>query len=680
MTRLSGAGRLLVLAGAAAVLAVGTVLGSLATTGELVPTVLLDPGAVTRYGLPIARTLHTIAAALAIGTAVFACYVLPGSRDVNGVVGFHQWRAAKWAAAAACWWAAMAVTVMVFTASSATGIPVTDPAFGEQLAFYVLNLERGQAQALSLALIIGSSLMLLAPRGLNRLGWGAGLAVAALLPLAVTGHAAGADEHANAVNSLGMHLVGATIWVGGLMALIALVPRITEELGEVVGRYSTVALGAFVLVVVSGVINAWLRLDSPSDLVQHPYGRLLLIKVVLTVLFGWCGWYYRSRLIRRLDGELSQSSQPPKSSPRGVFVRLITAEVLLMAVVFGLSAGLAASAPPVAQDPVTYDPRHALLGYPFPEPMTVQAFMSSIQPDWVAAFVIAVAAGGYLLGVRRLRKRGVEWPMMRTVSWLAGCLSLMYFTSGGPAVYGKVHFSAHMIQHMGLMMYAPLLLVMGAPVLLALRSIRPRGDGSRGVREWLLVVLHSRYSWFITRPGVAAAVFALSLVAFYFTGWFEWSLAEHTGHMVMMVHFVISGYLFFWVILGSDPGPARPPHLIRILVLLVTMAFHALFGIAIMAANTPLAPRWWSRLGFEDQGALLADQALGGAIAWGAGEVPVVIAALIVAVQWSRSDARTARREDRRAARDNDAELRAYNDQLARLAQRSERSNQSKGE
>ena len=66
----------------------------------------------------------------------------------------------------------------------------------------------------------------------------------------------------------------------------------------------------------------------------------------------------------------------------------------------------------------------------------------------------------------------------------------------------------------------------------------------------------------------------------------------------------------------------------------------------------------------------MGDQRLGGGIAWAAGEVPLVVVMIALLIQWTRSDRRTAKRLDRAADRDNDADLMAYNAMLAELARR----------
>lgn len=660
---LTGRRGYLVLGGSALVLAVGAALLALVTTGELLPQVLLDPGSTVRYGLPISRAVHDIGAAMTIGTAVLAAFALPGSPDERGVVGLHQWRAARWGALAAGLWALAGVGVLVFTTANTIGMPLTEPGFGEQVLFFATELQAGRTRVLSVVLVLATMLLLLSPQRVGRLGAASATGISALLPLALSGHAAGADEHVNAVNSLGVHFIGMAVWIGGLMAICVLAPRLGDQLQVVTRRYSQVALVGFIMVGLSGALNGMLRLHGPSDLIAHPYGRLLLVKIIALGGLGLAGWWHRGRIIPTLHG--------PEGRRR--FVLLAVGEVIVMAVTVGVSVGLSASPPPVSQDPITYDNQHAALGFVPPPPLTVQNFFTQFQPDWVVIIGVVVAAGAYLRGVQILHRRSVRWPVHRTASWLGAMGLLIFATSGGPGYYGRMSFSVHMIQHMGLMMVIPLLLVLGGPVLLLLRSVRTRSDHSRGVREWVLAVLHSRYAQFLARPMVAGVIFAGSLIAFYFTGWFEWALRDHGGHVVMQVHFLASGYLFFWVLIGVDPGPRKGPHLIRLIVLLVTMVFHAFFGIAVMALSYVLAERWWHQLGFTDTEALLADQASGGAIAWGTGEFPVVIAAMVLAVQWLRSDERQARRQDQRAQRDGDRELHDYNEYLRQLNAQTDR-------
>ncbi|MFC7766667.1 cytochrome c oxidase assembly protein [Leucobacter soli] len=279
----------------------------------------------------------------------------------------------------------------------------------------------------------------------------------------------------------------------------------------------------------------------------------------------------------------------------------------------------------------------------------------------------------YLGGVIRLHRRGDRWPIGRTVAWLAGLAMLFYTTNGALNAYEQYLFSVHMLGHMMLTMLIPLVLVLGAPVTLALRAAEKRSDGSWGPREWILWLVQTPYSKVITHPAVAAVVFAGSLWVFYFTPIARWAASEHLGHQWMIIHFLISGYLFSLSMIGIDPVPYRFPYPLRIVILFATMAAHAFFGVTIMTGQGLLLADWYGAMGRTWGATPLEDQRTGGGIAWGIGELPTLALALIVAIQWSRSDDREQKRKDRAADRSGDAELRAYNEMLAKQAERDQR-------
>ncbi|HEY8588694.1 MAG TPA: bifunctional copper resistance protein CopD/cytochrome c oxidase assembly protein [Naasia sp.] len=643
---------------AAAPLAVLAALAGMAATGAF-RTLLVDPGPLVTWGTPIARVLADGAAALTVGVLVLAVFAFRGADGDPRRPGRAQQAALRIAAVSAAVWLAAGAVGLALAGAEVLGVPATDPALVAALPAFVARTELGTNSAVSLVLVAAVLAVSLLAR---RTAWlavaGVG-AVAALLPLALNGHAAGAAEHGNAVSSLAVHLVAVSAWVGGLAGLVLLRRAIGSGLPVAAARYSTLAGWAFGAVAFSGVVNASLRLAQPSDLLTG-YGLLVAGKAVLLTALGVAGAWQRRRILPALAAE--QGSRRP-------FVRLAVTELGVLAVAMGLSVALSRSAPPVPEGPAS-DPFAALVGYPEPPPVTVARMLTEWHPDWAFLGLAGILVGTYLAGVVKLRRRGDAWPVRRTVPWVLGCLGLVYVTSGGPGVYGPTSFSSHMLQHMGLMMFVPPLLVLGAPILLAMRALPARRDGSRGIREWLLVLVHSRVAALLSFPVVAAVIFAGSLVAFYYTPWFEFSLTEHQGHVLMVLHFLLGGYLFYWVLIGEDPGPDRPAPPFRLLVLLATLAFHAFFGLALMNQAEVLAIDWWHALGSTDDAALLDDQRAGGGLAWGAGEVPTVLVALIVVRQWIRSDARTARRTDRAADRDGDAELTAYNERLARLAQR----------
>ncbi|MFE2915260.1 cytochrome c oxidase assembly protein [Kitasatospora indigofera] len=295
------------------------------------------------------------------------------------------------------------------------------------------------------------------------------------------------------------------------------------------------------------------------------------------------------------------------------------------------------------------------------------------SPDGV--FLIAALAGValYAAGVVRLLRRGDRWPVGRSVGWLAGVGGVVLVTCTGLNDYGMVLFSAHMIQHMVLSMLVPILLLLGAPITLALRALRPAGKGRpRGPRELLVALLHSRYVKVVSHPAFTIPLFIASLYGLYFTPLFDFLMQYRLGHIAMMVHFLAAGLLFFWPIMGVDPGPHRPGHVLRIIELFMGMPFHAFFGVAVMMASHPLVTTF-TAAGAPPGTDLLEDQKLAGGITWAFGEIPTAIVLIALVFQWMKSEERQARRRDRAEERNGDAELNAYNDYLASLDRRGRR-------
>ncbi|MGW5737774.1 MULTISPECIES: cytochrome c oxidase assembly protein [Streptomyces] len=291
----------------------------------------------------------------------------------------------------------------------------------------------------------------------------------------------------------------------------------------------------------------------------------------------------------------------------------------------------------------------------------------SADPFFLVGSLVALALYGW--GVVRLVRRGDKWPVGRTVSFVAGVLTILLVMCTKLNDYGMVMFSVHMVQHMVISMLSPILILLGAPITLALRALPVAARGSKGPREWLLWVLQSRYMKIITHPAFTIPLFIASLYALYFTPIFDTLMGSKAGHIGMMVHFLAVGLVFFWPIMGVDPGPHRPGYIMRMLELFAGMPFHAFFGIALMMASEPMIGTYKNppaSLGID----ALADQSAAGGIAWAFSEVPSVLVLLALLFQWYRSEQRQARRTDRAADRDGDKELEAYNAYLASLAAR----------
>lgn len=688
-------------------LTIAGLLTGLAQAGEI-----SDPGAVTRWGLPTARYVHHLAAATAISSAILAAIAVPPrtgprqrrkadrSADQHSEHPIYA-RLLQIATIAAIVWVVAALAVMVLTFSTLAGLPLSaDESFSTGFFDFVTNITTGQAW-LTVVLIAGAfGTLVAAVRSPAGLGFTAVLGLCALVPIAMVGHSSSGDDHNAAVSSLGLHLLGVVIWVGGLVTLALLAPQIArtasslsardqggpELLGTLLRRYSLLAAVALATVVASGVINAEVRVSSFAQLFTTDYGLMLVVKITATAVLAVVGWMHRSWVIPRLAGSHLGTSMPPgtqrgataaPSSSRFTTTKLlwqmILVEVAIMSSVIGVSAVLGRTAPPVPDDlPPDANPTRILTGYDLPPEQSLGQFFTLWRMDWLWVAIIAFLAIWYLRAMLQLRARSISWPVMRAVSWLFGLAVLFWVTSGGAAVYGMVTFSGHMVQHMTLTMVAPIFLVIGSPVTLALRALPTRRDGTRGAREWIIWLVHSKGSKLISHPLVASANFAGSIIIFYYTPLFGLALEYHLGHLLMTVHFLLTGYIFALVLIGRDPLPSRPPHYLRVLILLATMAFHAFFAIALMSSEGLIQADWFGNMGHGWFPAL-DDQHLGGELMWGLGEIPALLLGVIACVQWASDDTREMRRVDREADRTGDAELEEYNQMLEQMAERRRR-------
>jgi len=610
-----------------------------------------DPGEFVRWAQPIVQTIKNLAMAMTVGSLVLAAWAFSEKSE-------SLTRSLRRASLAANIWLVSGVIHFLLTYLWVTGSKLSSgTTFGAGLWQFASEIELGQALVMNLLFAAVVSFIALLSNSLRSTLFAAIVALAGLVPLALIGHAAGTSGHDMAVNSMGIHLVAVTIWVGGLIELGF---QLRSESWLVLAkRYSTLALFAFGLTAISGVAAAALRIVDVQYLFTQ-WGILVIVKVIVLIILGIFGAFYRFRILN--------AAVPSKRS----FGILAIVELALMGAAFGIGASLSRSAPPSTNIKLgdLSSPAAVLTGSPLPPELTLDRWFSSYKIDLVWLVVVLVATALYLFGVFRLKKRGDEWPIGRTISWLLGMGLLLWITCGPLNVYEQYLFSVHMLAHMILTMGVPVLLVPGAPVTLLLRASEARKDESRGLREWVLWAVHTPWAKLVSNPIFAALNFAASLVIFYFTPLFSWSTRDHLGHEWMIVHFLITGYLFVQALVSIDPGPDKIPFLLRLMLLIGTLAFHAFFGLSLMSGEGLLLADWFGAMGRTWGESPIADQQTGGAIAWGVGELPAAVLTIIVSIQWFRSDVRDAKRLDRASDRSGNKDVEDYNAMLAKLAKR----------
>ena len=478
------------------------------------------------------------------------------------------------------------------------------------------------------------------------------ISLVAIAAPALESHSASGGSHALAIGSMLLHVAGLTLWVGGLFAVMFIS---AEDRKYAVPRFSVMALWAAIVVVLSGLINAWARLNF-REAWDTTYARVIILKTILTAVLLFIGYLHRKNLSLR-----------EKIDWRGL-TRLITAEVALMAGVIAIGIWLSLNASPDRViEPV------------IPAAPTFTRILWAYDPDVFFIGVLILAVALYIKGVVILKRRGDSWPVGRTIAFALGIAGIDFATSGGLGVYAMYSFEYHMIAHMTLGMIAPIGLVLGAPITLALRTL-PQGRTSTesGPRAILVALLHSRIGVLFTNPIIALALFDGSLFVLYFTDLFGILMASHAGHLLMNVHFILAGYLFFMIIIGVDPTPRRIHHLVRIVILFAAMAIHAFFSISLLATTTLIDQGFYSSQNIPWLGSeILDDQRAGGSVSWAMGEIPIILALIATFILWMRDDAKEARRidrnEERKAAMGEPDELAQYNEYLKSLSAREEK-------
>ncbi len=633
--------RAVVLAGTAAVALAVALYGTASGVERFVATGTASPGTATNLATFVGFFLITLAAMVTLGA--LAHIVTTATPDDEGRIDPATFRVHLLIERLAPVWALGAAVMAILTGASAAGAPVTRLVTSAAVLDAIVASEqaRGWCAATLFAVIVAVGVRFT----VRWLGHAVLMLPAALgvLAVAVTGNPGQGPDHDVATSAVIVFAVAAAVLIGGKTA--ALISPPPQDLRR---RVLLIHATAAAVTLVFGVVLAAVFVPATA-LLSTLYGRVTLGTAAL--------------LTAILIADVAQA--------RGWSRTWLPAATTVAAIgVVGGFCALAVDAPPrfLGHEFTVWD---VFLGYELPGGPSVANLVTVWRFDPLLGTAAVVLAAAYLFGVRHLKRRDDTWPVGRTVAWVSGCAALLIATSSGVRAYGSAMFSVHMGEHMALNMFVPVLLVLGAPVTLALRVLPPAGAGGRpGPREWVVWFVHSPVTRFLSHPITAFSLFVGSLYAVYFTPLFDTLIRYHWGHEFMSVHFLLTGYLFYWAIIGVDPGPSRLPFLGRLGLLFAVMPFHAFFGIATMTMSTNLGDYFYRGLQLPWVPDLSDDQHLGGAIAWGSSELPVIIVVVALVAQWARQDRRDGERKDRHSDSGYDDDHDAYNAMLAELQQK----------
>ncbi|MEO6880934.1 MAG: cytochrome c oxidase assembly protein [Mycobacteriaceae bacterium] len=576
-----------------------------------------DPGRLTTLVVSLLRLCATVSGSVCVGALVFAvlCTVPRGS----GRIDADGYAAVLRAGRAAGVWTTSALLLVGATAVDSAGKPLSTLLRPGALADLI------GAQELPKGWLVAAVLAGLVAVGLRfAFSWSglAGLAVLAalaLLPPPLSANAAEGAGHDINTSAIVVHVVAAAVYLGTLLALLVHVRRGGGHASLAARRYTIIAGTCWVAVVLTGVVLTVFLLP-PTSVLSTSYGVLTLAVVILTVALGGLGVLTR----RRLRRAVAEGSRRSPLAWAGL-------DLTLLVVVMGASEAAARQPAPVfyLHPPSVSE---VLLGYPLPVAPDLGRLLTLWRPDLVLGPAAVLLALAYLLGARRVRGR---WPWWRTASFTAGCVVLLLATCSGVNAYAHATFSVHMGQHMALNMVAAPLLVVGAPFTLVARALP--AASTPGPREWLLAVARAPLVRALTHPVGTLVLYAGTLFGIYLTPAFEVVAQYHWAHLATSVIVLGTGYLFFWPVLGIDEGPARPPHLVRLGMLVALMFVNAVFGVVVTTTSHVLGGTWYTYLSMPWVSSLAHEQQVGGLISWLGGEVPMLLAAVVLLVQWSQT-------------------------------------------
>lgn len=532
-------------------------------------------------------------------------------------------------------WSLTAFTTVFFVLANALTIPFSQAANLGVLFTYGWDVSTSRAYLLMSLIALLVWLAQRRPKRSTTVSSGFFTLVALTLPAALS-HAGGVSTHQWAVLSGSLHGFSISLWIASLLALI-----FSNDKLAAYSNFQKLVNPAFWVLIFSGLISSAIRFNTPIELFTTSYGRILTLKLALFLIV-----IFLTQLARR---NLKNSNA------------ILILEISLLSFIVSIATVLSSSDYPY-QAPAAFTTFESVTGFAEPAAFNVIYALTNFAIEPTILLVGGFAIYFYLKGVLTLKARGDKWPMLRTVYWISGVLIAVYFTNSLLGRYALIMFSAHMVVHMILAMVVPILLPLAAPFTLALRALPASAKKTISIRESLEMFLSSRFSIVLTHPVVAFLLFATSTWMLYFTPLLTVLMSSHLGHLLMDLHFILVGFVFFWTIIGVDPNPHKISDPARLGLVFLAAVFHGFFGFIVSSATTPLGGGWFSEIApswLTDQ---IVDQQLGGSIAWGFGEIPTVVVLLILLVQWSRRDERAAKRFTQ-------ADTDSYNDYLAKLNQ-----------
>lgn len=570
------------------------------------------PGLPTAITSSVLRLTVYVSAALTIGGLVVGTVLIPARSD--GTITPPASKAFGAAGAFGLLWAFAACVLIVVDAADTNGLSAMRGLSPEGLMTMIGASNLPKAWIIT---TLGAGVVGFTAAAARTWRAGLGLLIVAglsVLPPIVSGHVAVNANHDFETDAAMFSGIAVAGWFG--VVLIAgthvrkwgLTASVRTRMRRVVG-WSLAVVVAGDLVVDVFELAGTNPLDSAT-------GKLMIARMALLMLV--CA--LQALQAPRPDAAVARFAGP--------------LQVMLGFGYLGVTAAMARIPPPryFTQD---VSIQKTLLGYVVPDSPTVGTLIESWRVNILFTVLAVAAVVAYVVGVRRVGR----WPVARTISWIVGWALVVLVTSGGLGVYSPASFSMHMLTGTVLNMIAPLLLVLAAPITLALDATCERHPFAGG-RQLLRSCLHSPMMRVLANPVVIYVIFIAAYFGLYLTPLFTNLMIFHWGHQLVRLFFLCLGFLFFLVVVGADESPKPLPPLGRLAFVFAMMPFHAVFAIVVMSTDTIIGytyfkyldPQWMTNLG--------ADQFAGGVIDWIGGELSLVAVVIVLLIGWMRQERR----------------------------------------
>ncbi len=606
---------------AAALVSVAALLVSLLAAGgapAAPPPGLPDAGSVMGWSVRISRLVLDASAVLTVGFLLTGAVLIrnESSLSLDDTARRVVHAGGHWAGV----WAVAAGGSFVLTASDTTG-----RAPGELSAPLLRTMASAPpGRALLLVALIAAVVGLSARRtgSVTRARCLLVLAIAALLPVPLAGHAAAATDQHVASSALVVHVVAAALWVGGLAGLVFHLRRAPGHLVAAAPRYSALALGAFVALAGSGILVAAMHLGTSPGPWASGYGAVVAAKASALVALGVVGAAHRRRTLPRL------SVRDP-----GMFLRLAGVELVLMAAAAGMAVALTRTPTPPA--PPIAEPSHGTGHDALPavlEPFSWPQLLTAWRVDALVVLAVALTYLAYRAGVRTLARSGRPWPRRRSTAFAAGLFLAVLTLCSGTATYAPAMISVQIAQLLAALLVVPLFLTCGAPLALWLqvRDVRTGANvaGEPVATGWVRLA---------SDAATGAALVCVLLLALYRSPLIELSLRSPWVHLLTLVAAVVAGTLMMGPLLGLDPAARARSGIEPATAVVASAGCLGLLAVQLGRGDRLLAGEWFLELrwGWVDP---VADQRLGAAF-MGVAAVTVVLVGLAVLVARSRRSA-----------------------------------------